>query len=200
MSLVLSDLLIAPKTDIYGGTVRTNRRDLPTEFTKRKLQKGQIIAFQRISLQKNPSRPITVDNTARLTERHFKFHIPTTLAKREPTHKTGQSLLLKKNTNGKKDTIGALNPEKEDQAATKFHKAGSLSCNILSHVEKRHSKSHEVQKVTKLLGCIEKLIRGEFLYAIENYEKSKSAYLLVRVGCGPRKEFILNIHNGLQEL
>nr|XP_012151874.1 PREDICTED: piggyBac transposable element-derived protein 4-like isoform X1 [Megachile rotundata] len=46
MSPELADLLIAQKTDIYG-TVRINRRDLPTEFAKRKLQKGQIVAFQR---------------------------------------------------------------------------------------------------------------------------------------------------------
>ncbi|PRD22250.1 UNVERIFIED_CONTAM: hypothetical protein NCL1_49576 [Trichonephila clavipes] len=53
------------------------------------------------SEQNNPSKPLEVDNTARLSERYFISHIPPTLAKCQPIS-TLQSLLLKKGCKRKK--------------------------------------------------------------------------------------------------
>jgi hypothetical protein len=46
MSPELADVLIKQNTDIYG-TVNSRRKDLPVGFSKGKLQKGEIQAFQR---------------------------------------------------------------------------------------------------------------------------------------------------------
>ncbi|GLV38146.1 hypothetical protein CBL_10113 [Carabus blaptoides fortunei] len=42
----LADILIKQKTDMYG-TLRLNRKDVPLELQKKKLKKGETIAFQR---------------------------------------------------------------------------------------------------------------------------------------------------------
>lgn len=42
----LADILIKEKTDTYG-TVRLNRKEVPVELQKKKLKKGEMIAFQR---------------------------------------------------------------------------------------------------------------------------------------------------------
>lgn len=42
----LADILIKQKTDTYG-TLRLNRKDVPLELQKKKLKKGETIAFQR---------------------------------------------------------------------------------------------------------------------------------------------------------
>lgn len=46
LSPELADLLIQNSTDVYG-TLRPNRRDLPENFNKLTLKKGEIAAFQR---------------------------------------------------------------------------------------------------------------------------------------------------------
>ncbi|GFW09909.1 hypothetical protein TNCV_4252381 [Trichonephila clavipes] len=51
--------------------------------------------------QKNPGRSPTVDNPARLIERHFISHIPTTPAKREPARQNNVCC-SKKDANGKR--------------------------------------------------------------------------------------------------
>lgn len=42
----LLDLLIQHRTDVYG-TVRPNRKDMPSDFQTKKLKKGEVQAYQR---------------------------------------------------------------------------------------------------------------------------------------------------------
>ena len=42
----LAEILISPKTDVYG-TIKTNRKDVPEEIKNKKLKKGEEIAFQK---------------------------------------------------------------------------------------------------------------------------------------------------------
>ncbi|KAJ4448708.1 hypothetical protein ANN_00099 [Periplaneta americana] len=42
----LADILVSKRTDIYG-TVRPTRKDMPPSFRSKKLNKGEIVAFQR---------------------------------------------------------------------------------------------------------------------------------------------------------
>ncbi|GFV57943.1 piggyBac transposable element-derived protein 4 [Trichonephila clavipes] len=42
----LADILVTEKTDTYG-TVKKTRKDLPVNFSKEKVPKGEIVAYQR---------------------------------------------------------------------------------------------------------------------------------------------------------
>lgn len=42
----LADLLITKKTDVYG-TLKLTRKEVPSELKKKKLKKGEVVAFQR---------------------------------------------------------------------------------------------------------------------------------------------------------
>ncbi|GFS69305.1 piggyBac transposable element-derived protein 4 [Trichonephila clavipes] len=46
MSPQLADILVTEKTDTYG-TVKKTRKDLPVNFSKEKVPKGEIVAYQR---------------------------------------------------------------------------------------------------------------------------------------------------------
>ncbi|GFU16364.1 piggyBac transposable element-derived protein 4 [Trichonephila clavipes] len=46
MSPQLADILVTEKTDTYG-TVNKTRKDLPANFSKEKVPKGEIVAYQR---------------------------------------------------------------------------------------------------------------------------------------------------------
>ena len=46
MSPQLADILVTEKTETYG-TVNKTRKDLPVNFGKEKVSKGEIVAYQR---------------------------------------------------------------------------------------------------------------------------------------------------------
>lgn len=76
--------LLPQKTDSYG-TVRINRWDLSLEFTKRKLHKGQIMAFQRDKGMAVRWKVRLYPFPIHLIEQHFITHIPPTPGKYEST-------------------------------------------------------------------------------------------------------------------
>ena len=46
MSPQLADVLVTEKTDTFG-TVNKTKKDLPVNFGKKKVPKGEIVAYQR---------------------------------------------------------------------------------------------------------------------------------------------------------
>ncbi|GFW90479.1 piggyBac transposable element-derived protein 4 [Trichonephila clavipes] len=89
----LADILVREKTDTYG-TVNKTRKDLPINFSKEKVPKGEIVAYQRGRLSSTP-------NPLRLTARHFASHIPPNPIKREPRRQYAVCC-SRKDANGKK--------------------------------------------------------------------------------------------------
>nr|XP_022901407.1 piggyBac transposable element-derived protein 4-like [Onthophagus taurus] len=45
--ITLADFLVTKQTDLYG-TLRSNRKDMPPEITKKKIKKGETIAYRRL--------------------------------------------------------------------------------------------------------------------------------------------------------
>uniref|UniRef100_A0AAF5DKM1 PiggyBac transposable element-derived protein domain-containing protein n=2 Tax=Strongyloides stercoralis TaxID=6248 RepID=A0AAF5DKM1_STRER len=72
LSPELADVLIQHNTDVYG-TLRPNRRDLPENFNKITLKKGEIAAFQR---EKNYSTEVASIHTANCSETDKKVIKP----------------------------------------------------------------------------------------------------------------------------
>ncbi|GFW64988.1 piggyBac transposable element-derived protein 4 [Trichonephila clavipes] len=47
MSPQLADILVTEKTDIYGTVNKTRNDNIPVNFSKEKVRKGEIVAYQR---------------------------------------------------------------------------------------------------------------------------------------------------------